>query len=496
MINTSRTNLLNMIFSIREQLILIIQKRIEDPAVQALMIALTTGERDYFDPETYQQFISAGIVHILAVSGLHVGIIYGILILLTRPLSLTLPGQWIRCLIIILFFLFFAVITGLSPSVVRSIIMFTILLLGITFNRKSPTLNSVFLSAFLLLCYDPGWLWLVGFQLSYAAVLGIILFNPLIQSLIRTNSRILRGIWNLISVSLAAQLTTLPLSLLYFKQFPTYFLLSNLIAIPFAGVFLPGCIIFICTHYLNSLNALAANLLEHAGKYFMQAIQLIDHLPGSVIFPVNINRLDSILLFLLLVFLIQVLQYRKQRMIKYMFFVISFIILKDVLFYFSVSGQKKMLIYSISKLPVVELIDGHQTYLITQTSGSAYLDKVKYHTLNYHIHHNLNFRIVPIDRLFENLPCFISEDYTMIYWNKKSIILTTKKLDRQDSITLRESADFIISWRNEKLQVQIPGIETGNCDAGDFHPLRRLFRKKKLPQIRNENELISVRIFK
>jgi competence protein ComEC len=493
--NDSGSGLLNKILSTRERLIRMILEKIGDPNVQALMIALTTGQRDYFDPETYDEFIGAGIVHILAVSGLHVGIIYGLLLLVTRPLSLSSSGRTVRCLIIIPFFLFFAVITGLSPSVVRSIIMFSILLLGITFNRKSSSLNSVFLSAFLLLCYDPGWLWHVGFQLSYAAVLGIIIFHPLINSMYTTNLRFIKWVWNLISISLSAQLTTLPLSLLYFNQFPSYFLLSNLVAIPFAGFYLPGCILFILSLPIPDLNLLVSLLLENSGKLFIRIIGLINNLPGSLIYPVNISMLDSILMFLILMLLFLVLHYHKHRMIRYILFLVFFIIIKDAVTYFSESGQKKIQIYPISGLPVVELIDGHKAYLITQCSDSNYIDKIHYHTENYHIHHNLNYRYIPAGKKNEYVPCTISENHMLLLWNEKSILLSEEGKAREMLCNTHSSADICIHWHARDMEVHLTGIDTAVQKKWDYEILNRIFGGRRKTEVERNKELISIAFY-
>ncbi|MBR9999044.1 MAG: ComEC family competence protein, partial [Cyclobacteriaceae bacterium] len=356
-------NLQGFSLELRETLITRVHERIGDARVQALMIALTTGKRDYFDEETYEEFLGAGIVHILAVSGLHVGIVYYLLLLITRPLSLNRAGRWIRLSLILPVFMLVALLTGLSPSVLRSVVMFSIVLMGSTLNRKTSILNSVFLSAFLLLCYDPGFLWQVGFQLSYAAVLGIILFQPLLQSFWTLKHWLSQWIWNLVTVSLSAQVATLPLTLLYFKQFPSYFLISNLFAIPFTTVFIPGSILFNFTYPLKHLNHWICTFLEYAALLFFNMIRTINDLPGSLVYPVNISMTDSLLIFCLICLLYAVLKYRKYRLSGFMVAILLLIILKDAAVYFNPSGNKKILLYAIRGTPVIELVDGHQSFL-------------------------------------------------------------------------------------------------------------------------------------
>ena len=488
----STCSLKQLAYRFREYLIRMIRERIGDARVQALMIALTTGKRDYFDPETYAQFLGAGIVHILAVSGLHVGILYFLLIQLTRPLAFTLTGRWIRLVIILPFFLFFSFVTGLSPSVLRSVVMFSILLLGITFDRKSPALNSVFLSAFLLLCFDPGLLWQVAFQLSYFAVLGIILFQPLFQSMWRPKYSLIRWPWNLVMVSISAQLATLPLSLLYFKQFPTYFLLSNLFAIPFATVFLPGSIVFICTYFLDPLNRVIAVLLEQAGKVFIQIIGIINGLPGSLIYPVNIGTLEAVFFILMVACLYLILRFREYRLFRFMPIILGILITKDALNYFYSSAAKKILTYSIAGSPVVELVDGFQSFIILQNRDSALSEKVRYHTGNYHLLHHLESRIIPIEDLAQYIPSIERNGSRLIFWNGRSLFFGDSSGDLgQDCLNLRVP-DFWFELKNYRYELRLEdkGMPTGRKNL--IARLFDIFRKNKKFRIEMQAEWTSI----
>lgn len=205
-----------------------------------LLKALLLGQRSELSKEAYSHFAQAGVVHILAVSGLHIGILLYFFMFLFRPLVFLPNGKLLRTVIVIALLWGYAFLAGLSPSVLRAVTMFSFLSFGLFFKRRIFTINMLCLSALVLLVYNPDFLREVGFQLSYAAVLSIIIFQPKINRLIRPRNRILRYLWQITAVTIAAQLGVLPLSLFYFHQLPGLFFLSNLLIIPFMGIILGG----------------------------------------------------------------------------------------------------------------------------------------------------------------------------------------------------------------------------------------------------------------
>lgn len=198
----------------------------------AVAAALVLGKRDLLTDEISSAYADTGAVHVLAVSGLHVGIVAGIfLFLLRRILPRRKWTRLIRTMITIAMIWGFAFVTGLSPSVQRSATMFSVLLLGTLWRRKTYLLNTLAGAAIIMLAWNPQQLFQVGFQLSFAAVAGIGLFLRSIQRAVYFPAAWQRGIWSVLSVSLAAQLGTLPLAIYYFHQLPLYFLLSGSIVI-------------------------------------------------------------------------------------------------------------------------------------------------------------------------------------------------------------------------------------------------------------------------
>ena len=203
-----------------------------------LLMALLFGEKTELSKELRNSYTQAGIIHILAISGLHIALIYGIVLWLTRPLQNLKKGKIYIFLISLSVLWFYAVLAGFSASIVRAAVMFSVIAFAKILNRQSTVYNSLALSALFLLLYNPNYLFDVGFQLSFAAVLSIVLFQPFVRKYSYSKYYVLREIKSLLLISLVAQIGVLPLTLYYFGQFPLFFLAANLVAIPLSSLIL------------------------------------------------------------------------------------------------------------------------------------------------------------------------------------------------------------------------------------------------------------------
>jgi competence protein ComEC len=208
------------------------------PDVYGVMNALLLGQRQDVSEEVNNDYIRAGAIHLLAVSGLHVGVILFLVLGVLSPLKRLRHGKWMVLVISIFSLWVYAVLAGLSPSVIRAVCMFTAIALAMHFRQTTSTINVVFISMLILILFKPNFVFEVGFQLSYLAVISIIYFNPFLNALWKPPFWIVQKAWDLITVSTAAQLGVMPLSLYYFHQFPGLFFLSNLFIIPFLGLIL------------------------------------------------------------------------------------------------------------------------------------------------------------------------------------------------------------------------------------------------------------------
>ncbi|MCB0395760.1 MAG: ComEC/Rec2 family competence protein [Flavobacteriales bacterium] len=203
-----------------------------DSATVSLAAALVLGDKSMLGPATREAFSGSGVIHVLAVSGLHVGIIFLAINTLLSWIPKRIIGRWVSFAVIVISLWAFAWVSGFSPSVCRSAAMFTMFSLGVKISRKSPPFNTLAACAFLMLLWNPMWIAEPGFQLSFLAVGGILAWHGMLYRLWNSLSHWMDKLWSLTCVSLSAQLATFPLVLYYFGVFPRYFLFANLWVIP------------------------------------------------------------------------------------------------------------------------------------------------------------------------------------------------------------------------------------------------------------------------
>lgn len=224
----------------------------------AIINALLLGQRQDISEEIYNNYRNAGAVHILAVSGLHVGIVLMLLNLLFKPIEYIKHGKAIKVMIILLILWGFAIVAGLSASVTRAVTMFSVVAIAMHLNRPTNIYNTLAISIFILLLFKPMFLFDVGFQLSYVAVLAIVTIQPLLNKLWKPKWKAFDFLWNIFTVTIAAQIGVLPISLYYFHQFPALFFISNLVIVPFLGIILGYGIIVIILSLFNVLPQIVA----------------------------------------------------------------------------------------------------------------------------------------------------------------------------------------------------------------------------------------------
>ncbi len=278
----------------------LIQSHVSNPQSQQIALALLLGQKGSLDKEIRDAYAETGTMHILAVSGLHVGIIYAMLLLPVRALRPTSRVRSFYLILVVLVIWVYALLTGFSPSVVRAATMFSLMTLGQMRKRKSSIWNILAFSAILILVTDPDVIFDIGFQLSYLAVAGIVGLQPLIVRWWLPRNSILEYFWQLAAVSLAAQLVTFPLSLLYFHQFPTYFLVANLLVVPLAFLIMSVGVPFLFLGWIPYLGEVLGWVIN--GLIFVQnqLTSLIQMLPGGKIDRLTITYTGMMLVWGLL----------------------------------------------------------------------------------------------------------------------------------------------------------------------------------------------------
>lgn len=270
-----------------------------------LIIALTLGDKEYLEQERLTSFSRAGAMHIMAVSGLHVGMISMALSWLLFFLRGRLKR--IRALIIVPALWAFAFITGLSPSVLRATIMFTFLQAGSVMHRPAAGMNSLLASAFILITIHPGVIFEAGFQLSYLAVAFIITFYYDLSRLVRIKNRIFNYLWQITALSMVAQAGTMALSIRLFNIFPLLFLVANIVIIPITFLIVLMAILLLITSPLPPVSSLIALLLDRLASFTLNYTGLISSAQHGVITNIGMSASETIMLTLTMALLLATL---------------------------------------------------------------------------------------------------------------------------------------------------------------------------------------------
>lgn len=256
--------------------------------------ALLLGDKGDLSTSIRDRFANAGAMHLLAVSGLHVGIIAFLLLFFFQKFPRFISNLWAHLLVVIVLWCY-ALITGLSPSVTRAVLMFSLLILSRLARGQYNPINVLFFAAFIVILWEPRVILDIGFQLSYLAVLGIFLFYEKLEKSLYIRNKVLKWLWQGTSVGLAAQVTTAPLALYYFHQFPNYFALSNIGVMLLASTLMFVSIVLLITFELSFLGALVAYLLSLLVSVLIYFVTWVDELPWSVAKGFELNLFQVIL---------------------------------------------------------------------------------------------------------------------------------------------------------------------------------------------------------
>jgi competence protein ComEC len=340
---------MNFMYAVKDRFIESIKTNITDDSQQAILLALLIGYTSELNDDIRQSFTETGIMHLLAVSGMHVGIIFLVLNFMFKGLLKLRKGNIIFIIVVSLMLWIYAGITGFSPSVLRATIMFNFLLIGKNIRKVNFVYNSILVSAFLLLLFEPMLLFHVGFQLSYAAVIGIVFVQPYLNSLLTTRSWIVKTLWPLISVTLSAQFFTLPLILYYFSQFPVYFFLANLLIIPISTlvIYLGFVMVLFDVLGVHSLTWFFALIDSYTMEIMNRIIFYIRQLPFVLIDNIYLSPLMAIILFILITYLCFWIFYKKKS--SFFLFSASLVvfILVTTIWNFQNYKKHKLVIYAI-----------------------------------------------------------------------------------------------------------------------------------------------------
>ncbi|MDB5264181.1 MAG: competence protein ComEC, partial [Adhaeribacter sp.] len=337
----------------------------------AVATALLLGIKDHLPEDVKNAYSQSGTMHVLAVSGLHVGVIFYMLNLLLGQWSKRRGLKWFRFSLLLGIFILYAFITALSPSVLRAVVMFILVVAADTFRRQTNVYNTLAATAFGLLFFNPYFLLDVGFQLSFLAVLGILYFNPKFESLWSPETYAMRFTWQLLCGSVAAQLTTLPLTLYYFHQFPVYFLAANLVAITLSSLALIVGLILLALSWLPLVPAYLGMVLSGLLWLMHESNGWLLRAPFPVIPGIHLTAGQAWLLYLLLGLLVLFLA--RKRLVYFALFcgaLLCFSGLKISSARARQSGQW-WVVYRAPKATALGFISGNQGLLLADSTFYA-----------------------------------------------------------------------------------------------------------------------------
>ena len=412
--------------------------------VLSIMNALLLGQRQTIDKTIYNNYVNSGTIHILAVSGLHVGILLWILNFIFSPLLHLKYGHYIRPFILVSILWSFAVVAGLSPSVTRAVTMFSIISIAMHLKRPTNIYNTLVISAFVILLFKPTFLFSVGFQMSYLAVLGIVSVQPMIYKLWKTKYYLTDKLWQILTVTLAAQVGVVPISLFYFHQFPGLFFISNIVVIPFLGLILGLGLLVIAFALIGFLPKpiviTYSFIIESLNHFIAWIAQFEDFLFRDIPFTL----LQVITCYLIIVALVQLYKFR-----NFKWTAISLI---------AIMGLQGVFIYNTIK---------------TQNEAFVVFNKSRYSMIgikkndNLALYHNLDSTMLKSNyaiknyKVGESINNLYSDSLQSIYANKNKTILVIDSLAvykglsfKPNYILLRNSPRLNLNRLIDSLQPQ------------------------------------------
>ena len=373
LLNSNNLNLFHRLaYDLRDRLLKVIRKHIVKPDEQAIAAALILGYRNQLTEDIYKAYTDTGSVHVLAVSGLHLGILTTLLLFLLNLYKSENPIiKAAKAILVIAVIWAFALVTGAAPAVIRAATMFTIFTAGSSFRRQTNTYNILAGSAIVLLLYDPFLLYQASFQFSYMALTSILYFHPIIAAWWIPKNTLVRWIWNLAVVSIAAQVLVFPVTVYYFHKFPVYFILSGIVAVPSAAVIIfLALFLFLLDPIVPLIADCIGYLLAKYVEFFLWSIMEIRSLPMCSIEDILIRFTDMLLIYILLLSMMIWISFKRPRMI--------FVILASALLYIGSNiyflhqniNQKELIVYDLNGAVAADLVIGQSLYPIVSGNPS------------------------------------------------------------------------------------------------------------------------------
>ncbi|HNW76782.1 MAG TPA: ComEC/Rec2 family competence protein [Bacteroidales bacterium] len=446
---------------VRDRLLTILQENNVTGEEFAVAGALLLGYVSEIDKELLNDYSASGAMHILSVSGMHVGVIclfleFVLSFLEKRRKNSGIAG-WVKAVVMIGSIWFYALITGLSPPVQRAAIMLSMVIAGKNMQRQPEILNILAASLFIVLLSDPFLVMDVGCQFSYLAVVGIVVLQRPIYDLYVTSKWFPDKVWSLIAVSVAAQLITFPLALFVFHQFPNYFLLTNLCAVPLSSLIIYTGIVLLAAGQVSWLGPLIGEALSFLVWLLNQFVRMVDSLPGSTLKGIFLSMPEMFLLYAIVAFLF--LFFLKKRKQWLFLTIVSLILFASSSFIQKMEGRKRseLIVYD-GKPAMVDFIQGDSHFLLMQDPLTAVDDYTRNmlvdHWTSGGVRRHFSGYLKPemTDTVARRIPSYLTRcGNTFLFHGQRIIILNNAvSSSRQDPL----ETDLLIITDNPRMKME------------------------------------------
>jgi competence protein ComEC len=433
----------------------VFKARIQTPNEYGVASAMVVGLRDDIDNDLLDAYSASGAIHVLSVSGMHVGILFLFLgYLLGWIKKRGKYGKQIFALTVILLLWSYAIFTGLSATVLRATVMFSFIQIGTAIDRRQNIYNTLAISALLLLCWNPYWLIDVGFQLSYLAIIGIVFLHPYIYQLASPNNPIIRTIWEGTCVCFSAQLFTFPLSLYYFHQFPTFFLIANPFVAFFSFAVLPAGLLLLIVAPIPILSDIVAFILKYSLVWLNKSIFFVEKLPFATLKGFSISIPEMLFLYATIVLFISFFLRSEIKYLRISSLIISVLATINIAKDYSQSQQKNLTFHFIPKKSGISIIDGKSATFIADTALLHNKKIYNFHLKNYYDKHGVANKNSLALNQYAN-----KQGVTFLDFEGKRILWLQQKFNGN----LQGNADYVLLSNNaiRKLSPAFSKFQTG-----------------------------------
>ena len=470
------------IFSGREKILSILRNSVKGKDELGIAQALLIGYTNDLDKDLVQAYSNTGVVHIIAISGMHLGLIYVLLVWVFGKVPILNRSPLLQVIMILGCLWLFSLLTGASASVVRAAVMFTFITVGSSFKRQSSIYNSLAASAFVMLCYNPYFIWDVGFQLSYLAVTGIILFQKPVYNWFYIKNKWLDKTWQLAAVSLAAQVLTFPVCIYYFHQFPNLFLFTNIVAVPLSSLILYTEIALVTLASVPVIGFYLGKLV--AGLVFvMNSIILwMNQFSFAVWDKIPATLFTTFLLYAIVISASTWLLYKNKMFLKVSLYFLLFFTGVHGYIKWNIVHQRKLVVYNVSRHRAIDFVSGNNYHFL----GDSIL-------LQEGMLQNFNLKPGRIAMQLLNATDTVTNLVTtqsFFLFNRYKILVIDKAI-YFDSATQKVPLDMILLSHNPK--ITIAQLAAGfNCRLYVFDASNSLW---KIDQWRKECEELHLRSY-